>query len=180
MSHQPFEEWIFQDEDLSAEQHNLLQTHLDECSRCRRLHESWAEIQSELGHPEMTAPTHGFEARWRLRNAEQVQRASKRQISWMLGVTILAAAVLAVPLTLQVYAMLEAPAVVGGSLIRDLLEIDLTLRLAGGLVRALLAEMSSRLAPAGWAGLGMTLLGFTTAWLLSLHRFVFQPVERGG
>ncbi len=180
MSHQPFEEWIFQDEDLSVEQHNMLQTHLDECSRCRRLYESWGEIQSELINPEMMAPMPGFEARWRLRNAEQVQRASKRQISWMLGVTILAAALLAVPLTMQLYAMLEAPAVVGGSVIRDILEIDLTLRLAGGLVRALLGEVSSRLAPAGWAGLGIALLGFTTAWMISLYRFVFQPVERGG
>jgi hypothetical protein len=180
MSHQPFEEWIFQDEDLSVEQHNMLRAHLDGCPRCRRLHDSWEDIQSELVGPEMAAPAPGFEVRWRLRHAEQRQRASKRQISWMLGLTILAAGVLAVPLMLQLYAMLEAPAVVGGSLIRDILEIDLTVRLAEGLVRALLGEASSRLAPAGWAGLGIALLGFSTAWLLSLYRFVFQPVERGG
>jgi hypothetical protein len=126
------------------------------------------------------APMPGFEARWRLLNAEQRRRASKRQISWMLGVTILAAAVLAVPLMIQFYAMLEAPAAVGGAVIRDILEIDLTLRLTGGLVWALLGEMSSRLAPAGWAGLGIALFGLVAIWVLSLYRFVFQPIERGG
>jgi hypothetical protein len=180
MSHQPFEEWIFQDEDLSFVQRNMLQAHLDVCAQCRRLCESWGEIQSELSHPEMMAPRPGFEARWRLRYADEMLRASRRQISWILGMTIMAAAVLAVPLMIQFLSMLEAPAVFGGSVIRDILEIDLALRLASGLVRALLAEVSSRLAPAGWAGLGIALLGFTTAWLFSLYRFVFQPVERGG
>jgi predicted anti-sigma-YlaC factor YlaD len=180
MSHQPFEEWIFQDEVLSVEQRNMLQAHLDECSRCRQLNDSWEDIRSDLADPEMASPTPGFEARWRVRKAEQRRFASKRQISWMLGVTILTAGVLAIPLTMQILAMLEAPAVVGGSVIRDILEIDLTLRLTAGLIRALLEEVSTQLAPAGWAGLSVALLGFTTAWVLSLYRFAFRPIERGG
>jgi predicted anti-sigma-YlaC factor YlaD len=180
MSHQPFEAWIFQDEELSPEERKTLQAHLDECLWCRDLQSSWEGARSALGHPEMMAPEPGFEVRWRRLRHEERRRAEKRQISWALGVTILAAAMLAVPLALQVYAMLGAPAAVGGTVIRDILEIDLTLKLAGGLVRALLGEATSRLAPAGWAGLGIALFGFTTAWMLSLYRFVFQPNERGG
>jgi hypothetical protein len=76
--------------------------------------------------------------------------------------------------------MLDAPATFSGAVIRDILSIDLTLRLAGGLVRALMGEVSSRLSPAGWAGIGLALMTSTAAWVLSLYRFAFQPVERGG
>lgn len=180
MSHQPFELWIFQDEDLSAEQRRTLQAHLDECSRCRGLYASWEGARSELADAEMIGPDPGFQARWRLRHAEQRRQAAKRQISWTLGLTILAAGVVAVPLGLQILSILEAPAAVGGSVIRDILEIDLTLKLAGGFVRALLGEVTSRLAPAGWAGIGIALSASTAIWMLSLYRFAFQPVERGG
>lgn len=180
MSHQPFEAWIFQDEELSPDERKTLRAHLDECLRCRDLNASWEGARSALSHPEMMAPEPGFEMRWRRLRQEERRRLEKRQISWALGLTILAAAMVAVPLGLQVYAMLESPAVVGGSVIRDLLEIDLTLRLTGGFIRALMIEITSRLAPAGWAGMGIALIGFTAAWMLSLYRFVFQPIERGG
>jgi predicted anti-sigma-YlaC factor YlaD len=180
MSHQPFEAWIFQDEELSPEAGKALQAHLDECQRCRDLQMSWQGARSALNHPEMMAPEPGFEIRWRTLRQEDRRRAEKRQISWALGLTILAAAMVALPLALQVYAMLQAPAAVGGTLIRDILEVDLTLRLAGGLVRALVSEATSRLAPAGWAGLGIALFGFTATWMFSLYHFVFQPIERGG
>lgn len=180
MSHPPFEAWIFEDTGLSPGQRRMLQRHLDECLRCRQLEASWQGVRTTLRDPEMVAPEPGFQTRWRALQIDRRRRAAKRQISWALALTILAAGVLAVPLAWQVYAMAEAPAVVGGSIIREILEIDLTLRLAGGFSRALLGEVSSRLAPAGWAGLGLALVGFTAAWVLSLYRFVFQPIEGGG
>lgn len=180
MSHQPFEAWIFEDDELSLEQRRMLQSHLEECPRCRRLAASWEGVRTALREAEMVAPEPGFEARWSARLIDQRRSAAKRQISWVLGLTILAAGLLALPLALQVYTIAEAPAAVGGVVIRDILEIDLALRLAGGFVRALFGEVGSRLAPAGWAGLSLALAGFTAAWVLSLYRFVFQPVERGG
>lgn len=180
MSHQPFEEWIFQDEDLSLEQRGVLHVHLDGCSRCCELYGAWGAAQSELIGADLVGPGIGFAARWRARYAEQWQRTAKRQVSWTLGLTILGAGALAVPLIMQVYAAMESPAVVGGSVIQGALSLDLTLKLGGGLLRALLNHVMAQLAPTGWAGMGLGLLTFTTIWMLSLYRFAFQPVKRGG
>jgi anti-sigma factor RsiW len=180
MSHQPFEAWIFAEEDLSSEQRESLKDHLAECAHCREVHISWEAARSGLSHPEMVGPEPGFEDRWRARQAERRQLVGKRQISWMLGLTVAAAGLLAIPLGLQILAMMDAPAAVGGFVIRDMIEIDLVVKFAVGLARSLAGEMSSRIAPVGWAGVGIGLLAFTAAWVFSLYRFAFQPTERGG
>jgi len=61
--------------------------------------------------------------------------------------------------------------------IRGILSLDLALKLSGGFLRALLSGVASQLVPAGWAGIGLALLGFTAVWVLSLYRFAFQPVK---
>ena len=177
MSHQPFEEWIFEEEGLPLEQRKRLQVHLDGCRRCQALYAAWEGIRSDLADPQMVGPEPGFASRWRARYAEQSLDTARRQVSWALGLTILGAGVLAIPLAMQVYAVLEAPAAAGGSVIRGILSLDLALKLSGGFLRALLSGVASQLVPAGWAGIGLALLGFTAVWVLSLYRFAIQPIK---
>ena len=37
MSHQPYETWLFDEAELSSEQSQALQAHLQECQQCREL-----------------------------------------------------------------------------------------------------------------------------------------------
>ena len=177
MSHQPFEEWIFEDEVLPVEKTRMLQAHLEDCSRCRKLSEAWHGARLVLVDPEIVEPAHGFVTRWQARQTEQRRRAAREQVSCVLGSAILGSGVLALPIALEVYSLLEAPAAVGSAVIREILSVSLTFKLAGQFVRALLVETAFQLPTAAWVGIGLALLGFVLVWVLSLYRFAFRPVE---
>ena len=177
MSHQPFEEWIFEDEVLPVEKTRMLQAHLEDCLRCRNLSDAWHGARLGLMEAEVAEPTHGFVIRWQTRQAEERKQAARGQVSWVLGLTILGSCVLALPIALEVISLLEAPAAVGSAVIREILSLGLAFRLTGQFMRALLVETTAQLPVAAWVGLGVTLLGFVFAWALSLYRFAFRPVE---
>lgn len=78
MDHQPFEQWIFEDQKNSAQQSSLLLDHLEQCQDCSNLNQSWLSIENELTRPVMLAPAAGFSSRFQarlaIRKAEQYQK----------------------------------------------------------------------------------------------------------
>lgn len=87
MSHQPFEQWILDDQSLSSDETNLLADHLQQCSDCSRLQDQWTCVEQTLKKaPVMRAPE-GFSVRWQqtflARKALQ-QKANKKRFIYFL------------------------------------------------------------------------------------------------
>jgi len=89
MSHQPFEAWILDFEQLSDEDRHSLQEHLSTCNQCQRLQSNWQGVSRELHAPQIVAPAPGFTQRWQSSLAERRVREQRRQawraFRWFLG-----------------------------------------------------------------------------------------------
>ncbi|HTX80074.1 MAG TPA: hypothetical protein VMC62_10415 [Longilinea sp.] len=95
MNHQPFENWMFEMDQLDQTQAAALKAHLAECAECRRLMESWQAVEYQLKTAHHVSPAPGFTARWQAnlpirQQNEQLQQA--RQWLWGLGSAALAMA----------------------------------------------------------------------------------------
>ena len=100
MDHQPFEQWIFEDQKQSAQQASLLKEHLEQCQECSNLNQSWLGVEKELTRPVMLSPGAGFtkrfQARLAIRKAEQYQKQVVKTLAMIgSGILITMAAILA-------------------------------------------------------------------------------------
>jgi hypothetical protein len=91
MSHQPFENWILDFENLPMPDRRSLQSHLDTCPQCQRTHRKWQAAQRELRARKLIAPAPGFITRWQSGLAERRAREQRKQ-AWRVFVGFVAAA----------------------------------------------------------------------------------------
>lgn len=80
MNHQPFEEWLLNDEPIAPEQKRELDLHLRSCDYCSALAETGKVLRSVV----MASPAEGFTARFQARLAEH-KRADRRRKLWGAG-----------------------------------------------------------------------------------------------
>src|SRR3989304_8143268 len=64
MNQQPFEDWLFSDEPLSAAEEKEMQIFLESNPREARLEAAGRSLRPALTSPEMVAPEAGFSQRW--------------------------------------------------------------------------------------------------------------------
>jgi hypothetical protein len=93
MGHQPFENWILDDQALTAEQNRELADHLVTCPECQKLQNSLAAATTLLKTAPTARPTAGFTDRWRVLQAERRALQHKRQTRIFFLSTILGALV---------------------------------------------------------------------------------------
>lgn len=84
MKHQPFEEWLLNEEPITSEQKRELDLHLRSCEYCNAL----AATGSLLRSAKMAAPAAGFATRFQARLAEH-KIADRRRKLWGTGWFIL-------------------------------------------------------------------------------------------
>ena len=77
MKHQPYEEWLLNEEPITPEQKRDMDLHLKSCERCNAL----AETGSLLRSAKMAAPAAGFSTRFQARLAEH-KIADRRRKLW--------------------------------------------------------------------------------------------------
>ena len=77
MDHRPFEDWLLNNQNLSADENRQLNAHLQGCSSCSAL----AEVSLALKSVKMAAPAAGFEKRFQLR-LEAQKKALQRRNFW--------------------------------------------------------------------------------------------------
>jgi hypothetical protein len=77
MDHRPFEDWLLNNETLSAEENRQLNTHLQGCVSCSAL----AEVNLALKSVKMAAPADGFAERFQFR-LEAQKKAMRRRNLW--------------------------------------------------------------------------------------------------
>ncbi len=93
MNHQPYENWIFAESDLSGEQLQELETHLNVCIDCQELRQGLRSTSQLIQAAAMVAPLPGFSQRWQVSLVER-RAVHQRHQARMLFLTLVGAAVL--------------------------------------------------------------------------------------
>ena len=90
MDHQPFEEWIFEQKEITKEESIKLNQHLFDCEQCTELQSAWGQVETLMIQTPMVAPAPGFTQRFAARmelNKEVLQR--KQAIKTLIGVGLI-------------------------------------------------------------------------------------------
>jgi hypothetical protein len=171
MNHQPFEDWLLDDEPLSHQQEHQLQSHLRTCTSCARI----ADANLTLHARRMAAPAPGFTARFGPRLAAWRREQLRRQA---VGTVILVAAGIALLYAVAGPAMMGAvrsPASwltdVTGYLIMISTALSVAEKVGGILFRSLAAVVP----PAGWGGLWLAVCMLCVLWIISMRRLARAP-----
>ena len=80
MCHQPFETWLLEGKELTREEQELLQSHLDGCAKCSQLHQAWQSVQHKLKSSSMVSPAPGFIQRWQVELSNRLQQQQLQQM----------------------------------------------------------------------------------------------------
>jgi hypothetical protein len=99
MSHQPYETWILDQQNLSGDDRRALLSHLDDCPQCLRLQRRWQMVHQELTYPRMVTPAPGFTQRWQTGLAERKAREQRKQAWKIAGMLFTAALVVLLLMT---------------------------------------------------------------------------------
>jgi len=166
MVHQPYEEWLLNDERLTPEQTRDMRVHLRNCPECAALERGNLILRSTP----VTAPAAGFPLRFQSRLAAQRKAQWRRSL---IGFSLLAgvgmSALLWVLLPYMPYLRLP-PGQLASLWISNLVYLALTVRALGALGTTLLNVMGSLVPPYVWA-IAMLLLGGTGfLWMFSFQR----------
>jgi predicted anti-sigma-YlaC factor YlaD len=174
MNHQPFENWLFNDDHLLPEEEQALRTHLASCASCRNLDSSWKGVEHRLMHAQMSEPTAGFTGRWKERLAIEKERRQRRQSLTVLTLSLAAAGILALVMINLVYPLWRVPGLVFWTYIYQLFSLSQWLTMIRDL-SAVLTDSSTQglsLAPL-WI---LFLIGLTceivVLWMISLRKLV--------
>ena len=168
MNQQPFEDWLFSDEPLSAAEEKEMQIFLESNPREARLEAAWRSLRPALTSPEMVAPEAGFSQRWLHRWAAHSAAAARRRAMWLSMLSGAVALILAIPLGLEMWASLSEPANWLTGILDSLVSIWSFLKVAtivtGSLLRTLPAPI--------WFVLFSVSMGLILLWSVAYNRFV--------
>jgi hypothetical protein len=167
MDHRPFEDWLLNNQTLSADEKRQLNTHLQGCSSCTAL----AEVNLALKSAKMVAPAAGFTDRFQTR-LEAQKKALRRRNFW--GFLVLTASVLsglvwmAVPL---LKSMIQSPMDVVTSWLSTVVSIWASgeALFQGG--RVILKVLPGFIPVYVWIVVLLVAGGWSLLWVFSLKKF---------
>jgi len=174
MSHQPFENWLLEDEELTDQENLALKKHLHDCSSCSELAESWHSAQALLLHTPPVEPAAGFTLRWQESLAERKALKQKLLVRrLMLGLILAASATLVLFLT---YVVVNTNVI---DLVTGITGLFTNSASAFVQFRAgLLSWITNPALLPIWIFLACGLCMLCAVWLLTLWRITAQGVER--
>jgi hypothetical protein len=171
MNHQPFEDWLLEDESLTIQQGRELQAHLRSCTSCSAIAASNVALHS--GH--LAIPQPGFSERFQPRLAAWKRSQLRRQA---IGTVVLVAAGLALLYAVAGPAMLEAvrsPATWMSNVTVYVLSVFTMASVAGHVGSVLLRSLSGLIPPGSWWA--VTAGGFSLGiwWAFLMRRRLRAP-----
>jgi anti-sigma factor RsiW len=178
MKHSPYDNWLFEREDLSPENEQALRQHLDGCAACRALAEAWQTVEHRLLEAEPAAPEPGFASRWQMRLAK-TRSKRKQQRTWVLlaaiaGVTFMLAAFFG----LRLWTAFSAPTEVALSWLEQLQVFSASFQALWGFVSIVVRALQN-VHVLWWVGLLLAGLWISGIWAGLLYRFAFKAIPNG-
>jgi hypothetical protein len=171
MKHQPFETWVFIQDELDTDQKSQLLTHLQGCEACESLSASLFQLEKEVMNSTMLTPQRGFTNRWRVRLSEQQQRRKHRHTSILFGGLTLTASVLFIPFALRALLLVLSPENVLFSTVETAVEWWSWIGFTGDVVTAFVSSILETFPPAWWVISSLILMILGVIWFISMNRF---------
>jgi anti-sigma factor RsiW len=170
MKHQPYEEWILQDDELSQEQRRKLDDHLSHCEQCASLDRAWRDLESRFAASKLVPPAPGFAARWQEHLAFRRRRRARRHSFAIAVGTFGGLLALAALLFVQLYPYVQQFAGEALRLSGDVVNVLVNVKLAAD-VLLLVAEASLSTTPLLYRlTLPLIFVGIAYLWLQSVRR----------
>jgi hypothetical protein len=171
MNHQPFEDWLLDDEFLTIQQERELQGHLRSCTSCSAI----AASNLALHARHLAVPQPGFTERFRPRLAAWKKEQVRRQA---MGTIVLVAAGLALLYAVAGPAMLEAvrsPAAWMRNVAVYVLSLFTIARVAGQVGSVVLRSLSGLIPPGTWWAVMAGGSGLGIFWAFLMRRRLRVP-----
>jgi len=73
MSHQPYDNWIFGQEELNHEQKQELHNHLHDCAVCNQVYQAWRAAEFQLKNANLVSPAPDFTSRFQAQLEERLR-----------------------------------------------------------------------------------------------------------
>ncbi|MFZ6027386.1 MAG: anti-sigma factor family protein [Chloroflexota bacterium] len=108
--HLPFEEWLLSERTLSTYQEQALEEHLQTCTACQGLKQSWGHVNHLFREAPQVTPKVNFTARWVERQAAARTRKQRRQAWIIFGILSVNAVVFLGLLAMQAWSLVNSPA----------------------------------------------------------------------
>jgi anti-sigma factor RsiW len=107
MTHQPFQDWMF-DDALDVTHSDALHSHLETCTECRSLVGAFQQVEHTLRAAPLVAPTPGFTLRWQAQLDAERGRLHRRQVRWAFVIGVCGAFTLLGLLALLFWPLLDS------------------------------------------------------------------------
>ena len=177
MSHQPYDTWLFDEADLSSDQSQALQVHLQECQQCRELQKAWKNLDAKFQSAPMVSPQPGFSQRWRASLAERRTRQQVLQVK-RLFIGFMVAALITLLLMVVVFFTTASPV----NLLVAVFESFTSLIIRGNQIQRVVVPWLKTVPPiiplAGWVTISTALCALSLLWIYSLWRIHSQGVHK--
>jgi hypothetical protein len=171
MNHQPFEDWLLDDDTLTVQQQRQLQVHLRSCTSCSAI----AASNLALHTRQLVNPQPGFTERFRPRLTAWKKEQLRRQA---IGTIVLVAAGLALIYAVAGPAMLEAvrsPAAWMRNVTVYVLSLFTVASVAGQVGGVVLRSLSGLMPPGAWWAAVGGVLGLGILWVFVMRRSLRAP-----
>ena len=171
MDHRPFEDWLLNNQTLSANEKQQLNAHLQGCSSCTAL----AEVNLALKSVKMVTPAAGFTERFQLR-LEAQKKALRRRNLW--GFLVLTLSVLSGLFWIAwpfLKSMIQSPVDLLASWLSTVVSIWASVEalFQGG--RVILKVLPGFIPIYVWVVVLLVAGGWSLLWVLSLKKFTKIP-----
>lgn len=171
MNHQPFEEWLLNDKNLTPAEKRELDLHLRMCSHCTALSATGLALRSA----NVVAPAAGFTVRFQQRLIAQ-KIAERRRKLWGMVVLILGGVGLLGWFTAPyLYAVITSPVEWITAAIGYFLFFVSSLQAFTEVMTVLLRILPDFIPPYMWMMLVSALAGFGLLWTISIWQFSRTP-----
>src|SRR5258706_4760089 len=171
MDHQPYENWLLDDERLTAEQERDLHAHLRNCPQCAAL----GRANMILRAAPMSVPSAGFVSRLQVRLAAQRKAQRLRNILGLTLVLVVGTSVLLLLVPPYLVLLSSSPAQLTATWITNLIYVGLTLQDASQNGNTLLNVVAALVPSYVWAFSLALAGGIGFLWVFSSQRFVRIP-----
>ena len=178
MSHQPFEQMIFDRKDLSEDEAVSLDEHLLGCDQCTSLTAHWNEVEQLLRRAEPTAPAAGFSHRFQIKLVRQRHRAAHRQLFGIVTLLTFGLVVTAGLFGAELVSLTFSTASTLLKVIIGAIQALTYVNLAGSFMWTILENTLGRVSPGIWLFISASLSFIIFVWLATMYRFGFSQIRR--
>ncbi len=175
MNHQPFNSWLYEENELDPVQLEELKQHLQGCPECSQEREAWLNVKHVLTSSETIQPRPEFATRWQASLTERRARQQRRQVR--ITILSLAGAALLVLLSLVIYFFSTSSiAELFASVIGTSTQVAVGLLNIGEFTESLLRFLPPALSTGLWLLLAGWICLLSLAWVLSVWRVSHKGV----